>query len=458
MLSRFPSALLAVAVTAAGPLVAQGWRGVDAPHAPTRGDKFAMAFDSARGVLVLFGGETDPTSGNVSGEHWEYDGRSWTRRTFNPMPRPRRDHAMAFDSARNVVVLDGGVNGQSSRLGDTWEFDGTAWVLRATAPLNEEFYAHRLVFDVGHGVVVRFGGGSAGGLRSQTHTWDGNTWTLVGNGGPSPREGHVMAYDPVRQRVVLFGGSPGQGNDTWEWDGSVWREFFPAHRPPLRTYAAGTFNPTAGGTIVHGGYASTVLSDTWVWDGTDWSELTLYGVPPELWAHHMVHDAARDVSIMIAQGTPIEHYELDIQNGVPGTFSTFGAGCPGGAGVPVLDAAPHHTPHIGQEFTLEVTNLSRSGFATSLILTGFSRSAWGPWTLPLDLGFVGMPGCSLYVAVASADRFLNRLGSGRYTVTLPYDANLVGQDVYFQSLILELGVNPANMFVSNAGAGHIGRL
>jgi hypothetical protein len=35
---------------------------------------------------------------------------------------------------------------------------------------------------------------------------------------------HAMAYDSVRGRVVLYGGSDGESNlaDPWEWDGRRW--------------------------------------------------------------------------------------------------------------------------------------------------------------------------------------------------------------------------------------------
>ena len=37
---------------------------------------------------------------------------------------------------------------------------------------------------------------------------------------------HAMTYDPLRERVVLFGGQAGPASpmlgDTWEWDGKQW--------------------------------------------------------------------------------------------------------------------------------------------------------------------------------------------------------------------------------------------
>src|SRR5438876_261777 len=46
-------------------------------------------------------------------------------------PPARSSTAMAFDSTRGRVVLFGGYVGGTLSLGDTWERDGTAWVQRA---------------------------------------------------------------------------------------------------------------------------------------------------------------------------------------------------------------------------------------------------------------------------------------------------------------------------------------
>ena len=73
----------------------------------------ALAYDSARGVTVLFGGYD---IGGDNGETWEWDGTSWTLRSSTG-PSRRELHAMAYDSARGVTVLFGGNRGG----GETWE-------------------------------------------------------------------------------------------------------------------------------------------------------------------------------------------------------------------------------------------------------------------------------------------------------------------------------------------------
>src|SRR2546423_1259224 len=48
-------------------------------------------------------------------------------------------------------------------------------------------------------------------------------WTQRQDIGPAGRAGSAMAFDPVRGKIVLFGGTiPDRG--TWEWDGQYWTQ------------------------------------------------------------------------------------------------------------------------------------------------------------------------------------------------------------------------------------------
>src|SRR5262245_40547835 len=83
-----------------------------------------MAFDSARNRVVLFGGESAAAA--LIGDTWEWDGQEWTQQE-DTGPAARKVRAMAYDSVRNRMVLFGGDAGSGSGLGDTWEWDGTTW-------------------------------------------------------------------------------------------------------------------------------------------------------------------------------------------------------------------------------------------------------------------------------------------------------------------------------------------
>src|SRR5262245_50153857 len=94
----------------------------------TRRDGQAMAYDSARHVVVMFGGSAS-SPGNYT---WEYDGTTWQVRATTGPPW-RRDAAMAYDRSRGHVVLFGGWDdrwGLGTFYGDTWEWDGNQWTQR----------------------------------------------------------------------------------------------------------------------------------------------------------------------------------------------------------------------------------------------------------------------------------------------------------------------------------------
>lgn len=78
-----------------------------------------------------------------------------------------------------------------------------------------------MAYDGARGVTVLFGGFAAGGYGQlgDTWEWDGASWTLRSQSGPTPRESHAMVYDGARARVLLlFGGDDGSSQgDTWEY-------------------------------------------------------------------------------------------------------------------------------------------------------------------------------------------------------------------------------------------------
>jgi hypothetical protein len=81
------------------------------------------------------------------------------------------------------------------------------------------------------GGAVVFDGGYWGDLKA-TWEWDGQRWSTTEerSGGPSPRSGHGVGYDPVGKRVVVYGGARydfgGRQQvrlcDTWFFDGRAW--------------------------------------------------------------------------------------------------------------------------------------------------------------------------------------------------------------------------------------------
>jgi len=174
----------------------------------------AMAFDAARGRLVLYGGLN--AANEWMTDLWEWDRRAWRRVDFETGPGQRAHHAMAFDERRGRIVLRGGTRADKVRPLDTWEWDGRAWRL-AAADGPGPGGGYRMAFDAARGVTVLCGG--------DTCLWDGGAWTKAESArAPAHRMVHSLAYDRDRRVVVLYGGSVDGENvgDTWEWNGAAW--------------------------------------------------------------------------------------------------------------------------------------------------------------------------------------------------------------------------------------------
>ena len=143
----------------------------------------------------------------------------WTQIKPASSPTARYFHAMAYDSARQRVVLFGGEAGLPQRL---------------NRPPLFLFLA-------------------------DTYEWDGRDWTqLRSTTWPPARSGHAMAYDSGRQRTVLFGGATMSGllPDIWELDGKNWTQMKPTTSPPIRAYHAMAYDSARQRTLLFGGLST----------------------------------------------------------------------------------------------------------------------------------------------------------------------------------------------------------
>ncbi|MCG3132592.1 MAG: hypothetical protein FLDDKLPJ_03455 [Phycisphaerae bacterium] len=279
-----------------------------------------MAYDSARGVTVLFGGFYD-RYGHRDGETWEWDGSEWTLEATTG-PSPRAEHALAYDSARGVTVLFGGWAPYEYYV-DTWEWDGVEWTLRATT--GPPRIDPAMAYDSARGVTVLFGGRYRGQPYGDTWEWDGAAWTLRATDGPSPRYDHALAYDSARGVTVLFGGYDGEyDGETWEWDGAAWTLRADTGLSPRYLHAM-AYDSARGVTVLFGGRyydgSHHYYRDTWEWDGAAWTQQFPDLSPSPRQDHAMAYDSARGVTVLFGgAATDFETWEYSRDcncNGVP---------------------------------------------------------------------------------------------------------------------------------------------
>ena len=228
---------------------------------------------------VLFG--RSDVHGDELGDTWTWDTGTWTKRQPPASPAPRREAAVAYDSARKVVILFGLYTTNSGFGSDTWTWNGTTWTRVVENPLIH-VYGQSAAFDENTQRVLLLTMNVPGPGDSETWTWDGSGWRAVTpKTSPPGRTDASMAFDRVSRKVILFGGYGNDGkarNDTWAWDGNNWTLLSPSLSPSPRARAAMTSFAAKNQILLVGGEATSVLSDAWIWNGNTWSQAPSPGV------------------------------------------------------------------------------------------------------------------------------------------------------------------------------------
>jgi len=231
-------------------------------------------------------------------------------------PGERHDHTAVYDSRRQRMLVFGGDEVYFDRLNDTWAL-----------PLT-------------------------GNLQ----------WIQIIPSGspPAPRRAHSAIYDPVRDRMLVFGGTDGwywpyggiPFNDVWELslaDGAEWTLLVPLGTAPSpRMQHSAIYDPIGDRMLIFGGGDATeLLNDLWALElggVPEWTELAPLGTPPSpRGAHTVMYDQLR-AQMVVFGGTPAgDVWTLDLRSPlVPPTWSPFDAGGvpPGGRDDPAAIYQP----------------------------------------------------------------------------------------------------------------------
>ncbi|MEZ5965663.1 MAG: hypothetical protein R3F56_17645 [Planctomycetota bacterium] len=299
----------------------------------------AMAYDSTRNELLVVGGSQDFTA-----QTWRRGGMGWST-VDSPAAAARVGARMVYDTARQRAVLFGGVVGTNVTR-DLFEWDGSTWIQHTAVGPRAQHYVG-MAYDSGRGRTVWFDG--------QTWEWDGTTWLLRATGGPPGRAGAALAYDAARQRTVLFGGNVDPEafagtTDTWEWDGTTWRQIA-TPGPSARGYTAMAYSPSSRRIVLFGGRTSLSSSgnagDTWEFDGSTWTLRTSNNVPGRA-LHTLAWDSARQRVVMFggetASGPSSELWSWD---GAVWTLIEGGPSASYVVGRMTFDAARSQTVYYG---------------------------------------------------------------------------------------------------------------
>jgi hypothetical protein len=423
-----------------------------------------MTFDLARGRTILFGGG-GITTPQINNDTWTWDGTDWTQASPPVSPSGRFGTSLAYDMARNVVVMYGGLTSLISiarPVAETWEWNGSTWAQIATATTPGGLAYHGFAYDPTRARCVLYGGSSNPGLlldSNQTWEYDGANWThLTPATNPGPLERPAMCYHAGLGRTLLFGGidvQVGGNNATWVWDGTNWAQLpVPGTRPAPRTLAPMTYDFARNVALLQGGMdpvSGTLLPETWEFNGATWRQVQV-AQPTARRGFALSYDLSLGRTVMFGGSTGNFQPLVDTQE-YGASVTSFGSGCPGSNGVPLLASAV--APRLGTTFTSTLTHLA-TGASFGAMLAGLDNTTSGLGSLPLPMAAFGLPGCNLLVS-PDVSLFLPVVGGAvTNNLTIPANPNLIGVQLFQQGASLDPAVNAAGIVLSNGLAITVG--
>ena len=260
------------------PNVICGWNGTHwqrvTEGGPLRRLLGGAAYDEKRNVLILYGGRPIDL-GKCNQEIWEWDGRDWMQK--DAQPPTACDHVrMVYDASSSESILFSGLDVSENPVNETWSWNGEEWKL-----LSEEGPESRghfgFVYDPKHQQILLYGG-YASTVSDEFWVWKDGVWEEINFPGPGKLSHFGMIYDTDANSLHIFGGATSTStfssltSKTWVLSGGSWREMSPATSPSKRGSPAMGYDPVRKRIVLYGGFGAggIDLDDTWEWDGKAW--------------------------------------------------------------------------------------------------------------------------------------------------------------------------------------------
>ena len=299
------------------------WREIQTTNPPSPRMGSTATYDPAGHRAIIIGGVgaggeylQDVTALSLAGSV------SWaTLPPAGPLPPPRAFHTAVLDSLRGRLIIYGGWNG--GVLGDVWALQvgsSAAWSrLVPTGDAGNRFGHVALPDPTRDQMVVTFGAPSARGSSDvAVLKLEGNGAWLEPTLAPPHRAGAVGIYDPIRDRLLVLGGNQDTTccfSDVWAYsfaDPKGWSQvsvLAGPDSPVPRTEASVIYDPVRDRLVLFGGlrWTSTALPDTLLDDvwalglsaGSEWTRLPTLGPGPRpRKRHNAVYDPEKDRMIV----------------------------------------------------------------------------------------------------------------------------------------------------------------
>ena len=337
----------------------------------------SLVYDSARGRVLLFGGEGSGTNT----ETWALDPTlNWRKveAPFDPNFTPVDNPAVVYHEAADSILLFGGegVFGDTNQL-ILLNLSHLEWESLSPFASPKERRGHQMVYNSQDQIAFLFGGFSDFPSLDITRLYSlvNNTWWHSSGLGPDRRFDHSMTYDSINNRVVLFGGSNESQlfSDTWifNFQNYSWNQIITNPTPSARKNHSMAFDPSSGSVLLFGGEGDTDrFDDTWVFDVSTqvWQKMSPSMSPSARFGHSITVDGSKGKAVLYGgdDGIPGEIWKRKLGNS-PIRM----------AGVPLESPTdPNYSPAVNSNGTILVVNDG----SLRAVWTQNGSDAWGERT------------------------------------------------------------------------------
>ena len=394
-----------------------------------------------------------------------HDGQSWTTVLSNSYPNGIGHVVSAYDATRGeLVVVD-------SSTWATWTWNGTDWRLAGGFPWRSPYpgmlypgWEYDVVYHPSIGEVVTI---VPDYFANEVEVWgfDGVSWHELATQAqitsrPTNYASYAyggMCYDPATDCLLVNGRKDCVGfayeDKTWQWNASSgWTLLHSGGLIDLGSML--WFDPTRGAVLR--GTSSTslgsgVVYSVAVWDRmtSSWQSGTLGGAVFPFGGDY--HDILGGVAGPVWPTS--NGLRLVLLDDWPARYERHAMGCNPSIAPTLQLRQSSSRAWLGGTLAVELTSLTQP---LALVAMGFSDTAYGATTLPLDLTTYGVPGCHLQVAPDATLLVAAQGGTASVQIAIPQWTGLLGIEFWQQGFIPAPGANAAGILVTDSTRGTIG--
>jgi hypothetical protein len=167
----------------------------------------------------------------------------------------------------------------------------------------EKRIGSRMIYDPVDNRIILYGGAHWQGRyifygELWSYEYENNTWSILDSyNAPDPRFNHMLAYLPSRHQLFLFGGWSEEDRiaDTWifDFESSSWTELHPRTHPSPRSDSSIAYDPQNDVIVLFSGYLlnDTHSQDTWIYsfEEENWIEKKTDNPPLGQYGHYMIY-------------------------------------------------------------------------------------------------------------------------------------------------------------------------